>query len=147
MHYANNATECDGKEVEYLNLLTASKGAFVCASLTCVGLGIVLAPIRPSKRPIGNLVDEIMDGLGGGMVASFGFLALGQWCLPDGTPLFESAAALGLVAAVLTYHWRRQFRLAGDTDLFSQTNRRLMTANWCLIPVAMALVTYTTLFA
>ena len=147
MHYANNATGYDGKEVEYLNLLATSKGAFVCASMTCVGLGIVLAPIRPSKRPIGNLVDEIMDGLGGGIVASFGLLAFGQWCLPEGTPLFESAAALGLVGAVLTYHWRRQFRLAGDTDLFIRANRRLMTANWCVFPVAIALVTYTLLVA
>lgn len=148
MHYANNATGHDGKEVEYLNLLTASKGAFICASMTCVGLGIVLAPVRPSKRPIGNLVDEIMDGLGGGIVASFGPLALGQWCLPEGTPLFESAAALGLVGAVLTYHWRRQLRgLAADTDRFDRANRKLMTANWCVIPVAMALVTYTTLVA
>ena len=147
MHYASNGTGYDGKEVEYLNLLTTSNGAFVCASMTCVGLGIVLAPIRPSKRPIGTLLDEVMDGFGGGIVASFGFLALGQWCLPDGTPLLESAAALGLVGAVLTYHWRRQFRLAGYTDLFSRANRRLMTANWCLIPVAMALMTYTTLFA
>ena len=147
MHYANNATEYDGKEVEYLNLLATSKGAFICASMTCVGLGIVLAPVRPSKRPIGNLVEEIMDGLGGGIVASFGLLALGQWCLPDGTPLFESAAALGLVGAVLTYHWRRQFRLAGDTDLFSRANRRLMTASWCVIPVAIALMMYTTLIA
>ena len=147
MHYASNATGYDGKEVEYLNLLATSKGAFVCASMTCVGLGIVLAPIRPSKRPIGSLVEEIMDGLGGGIVASFGFLALGQWWLPDGTPLFESAAALGLVGAVLTYHWRRQFRLAGDTELFSRANRRLITASWCVMPVAMALVTYTTLVA
>ncbi|MCY3841618.1 MAG: hypothetical protein OXH09_23735 [Gammaproteobacteria bacterium] len=92
-------------------------------------------------------MDEIMDGLGGGIVASLGFLALGQWCLPDATPLFESAAALGLAGAVLTYHWRRQFRLAGDTDLFSRANRRLKTANWCLMPVAVALVTYTTLVA
>ena len=128
------------KEVESLNLLATSKGAFFCASMTCAGLGIVLAPIRPSKRPVGNLVNEIMDGLGGGIVASFGFLALGHWCLPDGTPLFESTAALGLVGAVLTYHWRRQFRLAGDTELFSRANRRLITAGWCVMPVAMALV-------
>ena len=77
MHYANNATGYDGKEVEYLNLLATSKGAVACASMACVGLGIVLVPIRTSKRPIGNLVDEIMDGLGGGIVASFGLLALG----------------------------------------------------------------------
>ena len=134
--------------MEYLNLLATSKGAFVCASMTCVGLGIVLAPIRPPRRPTGNLGDEIIDGLGGGIVASFGLLALGQWFLPAGTPLFESAAALGIVGAVLTYHWRRQLRgLAGDTDRFDRANRKLMTANWCVFPVAVALVTYTSLVA
>lgn len=133
--------------MEYLNLLTTSKGTFVCASAACTALVVVLAPIQAPKRSVGNLVHVILDAFSGGVAAAFGFLAVGQWCLPEGTRLFESAAALGIVGAVLTYHWRKRLEgLAGDADAFDRTNRRLKTASWSLIPVSVALMTYTSLF-
>lgn len=133
--------------MEYLNLLTTPKGAFVCVSLACASLVAVLAPVKAPERRAGSLFARVVDALSGGIAVSFGFLAVGQWCLPDGTRLFESAAALGLVGAVLICRWRKRLEaLAGDTDALERANRKLKTASWLMLPVSVALVTYTSLF-
>lgn len=133
--------------MEYLNLLTTSKGAFACASIACATLVAVLAPIDAPKRSVGNVIASILDAFSGGVAAAFGFLAVGQWCLPEGTPLLESAAALGLVGAPLTYHWRKRLQgLAGDAEALDRANRKLMTASWSMVPVSVVLMTYSTLF-
>ena len=142
--------------MEYLNLLTTSKGAFVCASVACATLVSVIAPIQAPKRhrisprwrhSIGTLIARVLDGFFGGVATAFGFLALGQWCLPEGTRLFEAAAALALVGAVLNYHWRKRLEgLTGDAVALERANRKLRTASWSMIPVSVVLVTYTSLF-
>ena len=134
--------------VEYLNLLTTSKGAFVCASMACTALLCLLAPIRLPKRSIWNRGNETFDAIFGGIAASAGFLAIGNWCLPDGTRLFEAAGALGLVGAVWAYRLRKRLQsLTGDADAFNRANSRLQISRWVLFPVSVALVTYTSLFA
>lgn len=142
---------------EYLNLLITPKGAFVCASMACATAISVIAPIQAPKRrralppwlrSMGNHIGLASDALFGGVAAASGFLALGQWCLPEGTRLVEVAAALGLVGTVLNYHWRKRLEgLAGDPVALERVNRKLKTASWSLMPVSLALLTYTTLFA
>ena len=143
---------------EYLDLLTTSKGAFICASMACATVICVIAPIQAPKRrrralppwlrSIGNHIALPLDAFLGGSAAAFAFLALGQWCLPEGTRLLEAAAALGLVGTVLNYHWRTRLEgLAGDPVALERVNRKLETASWSLMPVSLALLTYTTLFA
>lgn len=143
--------------MEYLNLLMTPKGAFVCASVACATLVSAIAPIQAPKRSrilspwlrsIGIHFALILEAFSGGIAVAFGFLAVGQWCLPEGTRLFEAAAALGLVGAVLNYHWRKRLEgLVGDPVALERVNRKLKTAIWSLMPVSVALVTYTTLFA
>ena len=133
--------------MEFLNLLTTSKGAFACASAACAALFAVLAPVKAPERRVGSLFAGVVDAVSGGIAVSFGSLAVGQWCLPDGTRLFESAAALGLVGAVLICRWRKRLEaLAGDADALERANRKLKAASWLMLPVSLALVMYTSLF-
>ncbi|MCY3621705.1 MAG: hypothetical protein OXH68_08320 [Gammaproteobacteria bacterium] len=116
--------------------------------MACTALVFLLAPIRQPTRSVWNLDNETLNAVFGGIAASAGFLAIGNWCLPDGTRLFEAAAALGLVGAVSAYRWRRRLQsLTGDVDAFNRANGRLAVWRWGLVPVSVVLVTYTSLFS
>ena len=130
--------------MEYLHLLTTTRGAFFCASIAWVFLLAVITPIHPKRSA--SVADSLIDVLAGALVASFGFLAIGHWCLPEGTPLFETAVVLGPLGAVLAYRGRARLRsLRAEPERFRRGNRKLKIATLLAVPVSVALVFYTTL--
>lgn len=130
--------------MEYLNLLTTTRGAFCCATMAFTSLLLVMAPIDP-KRSAG-MGASLVDSMTGALATFFGFLAIGHWCLPEGTRLFETAAVLCPLGAALAYRGRKRlWSLAADPERFRRTNLKLKVASWVAFPVSLALMTYTTL--
>lgn len=131
-------------QVEYLELLTTPRSALFCAAMAWTGLLVVVAPMHPKGSA--GVTMGVLDVLSGTIVAFFGFLAFGHWCLPEGIRLLETAVVLGPLGGVLAYRGRRRLlSLAAEPERFRRANDKLKLASWIAIPVSVALVFYTTL--